>query len=185
MKKFVTRRGGPGINAGSMADIAFLLLIFFLVTTTILSDSGLLVKLPPWDPMNQPQEVKSQNILRVALNAQDRLLVQGRELPVDQLKEEVKLFILNPNQEADKAAKPTRAIVSLINDRSTSYEAYLVVYNELKAAYNEMWSERALAEYRQNYPDLNPAQQQRIRAMIPLVISEAEPVDHGGELRQL
>jgi|GEM_PF-4523410 len=78
------------INAGSMADIAFLLLIFFLVTTTIAEDKGVLVKLPPWVEEDQPEQViKERNVLTVLINAQNQLLVEGEEMDIDDLREAV------------------------------------------------------------------------------------------------
>ncbi len=172
------RRERPAINAGSMADIAFLLLIFFLVTTTILSDKGILVKLPPWAPDQPTAEVRKRNLLPVAINSLDQLFVRGEDMAVNQLRDEVKEFVLNPSANPHLAVKPSQAVVSLINDRSTSYATYLSVYNELKAAYNEMWNEQAWRDYERPYDELNLAQQRAVRDVIPLVISEAEPVDY-------
>ncbi|MEL7248756.1 MAG: biopolymer transporter ExbD [Bacteroidota bacterium] len=178
MKRTIERRNAPEVNAGSMADIAFLLLIFFLVTTTIMSDSGLLVKLPPWDP-NPPQEnIRMRNLFRVAINSQNAVLVRGEEQPLTELKDAVKAFIMNPEGNPEFAAAPNKAIVSLVNDRSTSYETYLEVYNELKAAYNELWEQAAQQRYDRSYHELSQREQATIRQDIPLIISEAEPTDH-------
>ena len=178
MKRTNARRSAPEVNAGSMADIAFLLLIFFLVTTTILSDSGLLVKLPPFDPNPPEQPVNGRNIFRIAINSQDQLFIRGKEQALDKLKEAAKAFIMNPEQLPNLATAPNKAIISLINDRSTSYEVYLQVYNELKAVYNELWEEQAQVLYGTSYTGLPKAHQQAIRNEIPLVISEAEPTDY-------
>ena len=117
------RRFDSQVNAGSMADIAFLLLIFFLVTTTILVDEGILVKLPPWDdtPVPKTAHVHDQNLLRVKVNSFDELLVDDDVLQIPQLKDRVKLFVTNPHKSDKLAVSPQKAIVSLQNDRGTSY----------------------------------------------------------------
>ncbi len=170
------------INAGSMADIAFLLLIFFLVTTTIAEDKGVLVKLPPWVEEEQPEQIiKERNVLTVLINAQNQLLVEGEEMDINDLREAVKLFIKNPDNDPNKAEKPTKAIVSLQNDRGTKYEIYLQVYNELKAAYRELWEEEAMRLFGKPYDALNKDQQRKVRNNFPLVISEADPTEFGEE----
>ncbi len=178
IKKTIFRRSAPEVNAGSMADIAFLLLIFFLVTTTIMSDSGILVKLPPWQYDAVPPPVKTRNILRVAINGGDELLVRTEALPIAALKDKVKEYIMNPNNDPDFAESSNKAIISLVNDRSTTYDAYLAVYNELKAAYSELWEEAAQRQFKLSYLRLSQAQQLSIRNQIPFVLSEAEPTDH-------
>lgn len=169
------RRTGTAINAGSMADIAFLLLIFFLVTTTILMDEGILVKLPPWDVNQEPIITNADNVLKVLINADNKLLVEGEITEVLQLKGKAKEFISNPNHDPNLPSSPTKAIISLQNDRSTAYETYLGVYNELRSAYNELWHEKARAVYGKSYEGLAGWQQREIRKQVPLIISEAEP----------
>jgi biopolymer transport protein ExbD len=119
------------VNAGSMADIAFLLLIFFLVTTTIDVDKGVLVKLPPWSD-EPPEDLKmtSRNIYSVLVNANNELLVRGEPSKLSDLRSDTKEFIMNPRKMDDMAEDPRKAIISLKNDRGTSYETYLEVYNE-------------------------------------------------------
>ena len=170
------------INAGSMADIAFLLLIFFLVTTTIAEDKGVLVKLPPWSE-EEPDITKlnSRNVYSVLANAQNELLVRGERMKLSDLKENAKEFIRNPQRREDLAEDPTKAIVSLKNDRGTAYKTYLEVYNELKAAYNELRNEEALRRHNKEFGLLTKDQKKEIRNAIPLVISEAEPTAYGEE----
>lgn len=170
-----TRRNNEPINAGSMADIAFLLLIFFLVTTTIIEDQGIYVKLPPWDDEIITIDIKESNVLSVNINGNNQLLVEGEMTQIDRLKELTKLFITNPNGDENKPPSPKNAVVSIINDRSTEYATYLSVYNEIKAAYRELWEEAAMKTYHKSYHELPAAHQQSIRDEIPLVISEAEP----------
>lgn len=182
-KKSSRDRMNNEINAGSMADIAFLLLIFFLVTTTIAEDRGILVKLPPWsDEEPDITKLKERNVYSVLVNAQDQLLVRGEPMRIRDLRENAKEFIANPRQRPDLAESPKNAIISLKNDRGTSYEAYLSVYNELKAAYQELWNELSERRYGQPYSEEMPfAYRKAIREEIPFVISEAEPTSFGEE----
>jgi len=171
-----SRRDAPAINAGSMADIAFLLLIFFLVTTNILEDKGILVRLPIWEnEPPEPEDVNSNNVFTVKINGANEIYAEGKVLGVQKIKEEAKLFITNPLQLPNRPTNPSNAVVSLQHDRGTKYETYLQVYNELKRAYNELWEEKALALYNKSFVDLPIAMQKNIRKEIPLVISEAEP----------
>ena len=182
-KKSSRDRMSNEINAGSMADIAFLLLIFFLVTTTIVEDKGITVKLPPWsDEEPDIAKLKTRNVFSVLVNAQDQLLVRGEPMRVEDLRDRAKVFISNPYDAPDMAEKPTKAIISLKNDRGTSYDAYLRVYNELKAAYNELWDESSQRKYGIPYSDDMPfAYKKAIRDEIPFVLSEAEPTAFGEE----
>ncbi len=175
-------RTAPEVNAGSMADIAFLLLIFFLVTTTIDVDKGVLVKLPPWSD-EPPEDLKlnKRNVYSVLVNADNQLLVRGEPQQVSTLKNNAKEFIMNPSKRSDMSEAPNKAIISLKNDRGTSYKTYLEVYNELKAAYNELREEEAQRKYGKAFEYLDKERQREIRARIPLVISEAEPTNFGEE----
>ena len=171
------RRFKPGINAGSTADIAFLLLIFFLVTTTIEEDQGLLVKLPPYE-FTSPPVPPAKNVLSVQVNGFDELMVEGHPLRLAELKERTIEFITNPDQSADLPDSPKKAIVSLKHDRACSYQAYLHVYNEIKTAYNEIWNGMAENRYGVAYEQLAKSQQKVIRAAYPQIISEAEPTNY-------
>jgi biopolymer transport protein ExbD len=176
------RREAPAINASSMADIAFLLLIFFLVTTTIDVDKGIRVKLPPWsDDEPDPLRLKTRNVFSVLVNANNELLVRGEPMEKADLRDKAKEFIMNPQGLEDLSESPINAIISLKNDRGTEYETYLTVYNELKAAYNEIWNEQSQLKFGKEYADLDFEAQKKIRAEVPLVISEAEPTDFGEE----
>lgn len=170
------------INAGSMADIAFLLLIFFLVTTTIAEDKGVLVKLPQWSEEPPPElKLNTRNVYSVLVNAQNQLLVRGDVMDIKDLKNNAKIFIANPQKLKNMAESPKNAIISIKNDRGTKYQTYLEVYNELKSAYNELWEEAAMVKFGKNLDQLSNAQQQEIRNEIPLVLSEAEPTKFGEE----
>jgi len=171
-------RAVPEVNAGSMADIAFLLLIFFLVTTTIDTDKGIAIKLPPMPEENQPQNdirIKERNVLKVLVNANDMLLVDGEPTDIKELKRLTKDFIDNPSQNPDLAETPQKAIVSLKNDRGTSYNLYIQVHNELKAAYNELRDARAKQLYGKALDRLPESKQNEIKDYYRQVISEAEP----------
>lgn len=170
------------INAGSMADIAFLLLIFFLVTTQIVEDKGILVKLPPWS--DEPPDItklKERNVFSVLVNASNQLLVRGQPTQIRELKDRTKEFISNPTRREDLAEEPTKAVISLKNDRGTNYETYLQVYNELQAAYNELRDEEALKRFGRVYDECNSEERQQIRNAVPLILSEAEPTAFGEE----
>ena len=168
------RRLTAEVNAGSMADIAFLLLIFFLVTTTIQSDQGLLVLLPPYDTA-PPQQLPDKNVLSVHLNAAGALLVEGELLEVADLAAFTKEFL------TAKGDKANRAVVSLHHDAGTNYAAYFSVYNELQRAYHQLWEAEAQTRFGVAYEKLTKIQQREIRNRYPMVISEAEPTSYGVE----
>lgn len=181
-KKSAKDRISNEINAGSMADIAFLLLIFFLVTTTIVEDKGILVQLPPWS--EEPPETlkfKTRNVYSILVNANNDLLVRGEPKKVEDLKESIKEFILNPQRREDLAETSQDAIVSMKNDRGTKYGIYLEVYNEVKAAYNELRDEQANRKFGKDYEFLTRDQREQIKEIIPMKLSEAEPTAFGEE----
>ena len=179
-----TRRGLPEINAGSMADIAFLLLIFFLVTTTMDVDTGIARKLPPM-PEEELQEedpqIHAKNIYVVLINTNNQLLVEGELMDISQLRGGAKEFIDNNGRDANSSENPEKAIISLQNDRGTEYMTYIRVQNELAAAYNELRNKAALNKFGERYANLNKTQKKEIRKMYPQKISEAEPKNIGGD----
>ena len=145
----MARRSAPEVNAGSMADIAFLLLIFFLVTTTIETDSGLNRKLPPMEDIIDPPIIKERNIFTVVVNKNNDLLVEEKPMQIDELREAAVTFLDNGGGKGDDACSfcqgerdpnssdnPEKAVISLKNDRETDYKVYIAVQNELVAAYN-------------------------------------------------
>lgn len=179
------------INAGSMADIAFLLLIFFLVTTTMDTDKGLGRLLPPMPPDNveEPPPINERNVFIVLVNSQDKLFVEGEPLDLDQLRDKAKEFIANPANREDLPMKEMKYIeelgrevlvcdkdvISVRNDNSTTYATYIAVQNELIAAYNELRDDFATAEWGMKYEDLDGDRQKAVRKVYKLGISEAEP----------
>ena len=182
----------PSLNTTSSADIAFLLLIFFLVSTTMDVDKGIQRRLPPMPDENQKQQdikVNRRNIVVVRINAQDRILAGGVPMDITQVKDQIKEFIVNPaNSESlpEKEMKDiegfgqyavSKGVVSLQNDRGTSYNSYLQVQNELVKAVNELRDEWAMANYGKAYLKLDEDQQGIVRKAVPQNISEAEPKD--------
>jgi len=183
-------------NAAPMADIAFLLLIFFLVATTFDVDTGIMRKLPPIPDEQQQQQqenkqIKDRNVFEVLINSSDRLLVEGEDANIGNLRERAKEFIANPNNESDLPemevkevpffgqTECTKGIVSLQNDRGTSYEMYIKVQNELTAAYNELHEQLAMRKFGKEYSELEKEKQDAIDEIYPMIISEAEPKDVG------
>ena len=142
-------RKSPEVNAGSMADIAFLLLIFFLVTTTIETDSGINRKLPPMDEIIDPPVIKERNIFTVVVNKNNMILVEEKLMDLSEVRRAAVKFLDNGGGVGEEACaycegekdrsssdNPEKAIISLKNDRETDYKVYISVQNELVAAYN-------------------------------------------------
>ncbi len=187
----------PGINSSSTADIAFILLIFFLITTSMDTDRGLARQLPPPPEDEQSQDdiiVKERNVLAVRLNANDQLMCGSEYIEVSELREKAKEFISNPNNSANLPEKHPKNIkffgdvmitdkhvISVQNDRGTSYRAYFEVQNELIAAYNELRNELAQSTFAKSYNDCSEEEQEAIREYYPQKISEAEPKNYGGK----
>jgi len=171
------KRSTPEINAGSMADIAFLLLIFFLVTTTMDVDTGISRKLPVLDDTQQPEDMQgnARNIYEVYVNKKDKLLVEDEEMDIEDLRSGAKEFLNNNGKNPALSDSPDKAIISLVNSRGTSYEMYIAVQNELTAAYNELRDDEAIRKYSLNYTELPKDKKREIRKMYPMKISEAPP----------
>ena len=168
----MAKRSAPEVNAGSMADIAFLLLIFFLVTTTIEKDSGLNRKLPPIEEDIEPPIIKQRNIFTVLLNGKDQLLVEEELMEIKDLRAAAIEFLDNNGdgtctycqgpKNASSSDNPDKAIISLKNDRETSYATYISVKNELVAAYNVLRNRRALElGPPQGFTDMNFVEMQK------------------------
>jgi biopolymer transport protein ExbD len=177
-------RTAPEINASSMADIAFLLLIFFLVTTTIASDKGLSIRLPP----KQDQvdvKLKERNVFSVLTNSNNELLVEGQPMSVKDIKDAAKVFIMNNGADSESSESPEKAVISFKTDRGTRYDVYIKVMDELKRAYNELRAQK-LGMTLQAYLDLenDPKKAEdpkllEVRKAIPYQLSEAEPTNTG------
>lgn len=173
------KRKIPEINSGSMADIAFLLLIFFLVATTIDQDKGILRKLPPMPDENQPPiEVRAnmRNVLFVWVNQNDDLLVKGQPAKIEDLRSTVKAFVDNKGANPNYSDSPQDAIVSLKNDIGTSYNMYIQVQNEVAAAYRELRDALSMKLYGKKFDQLEDKKQlSKIKDEYPMRVSEAEP----------
>ncbi len=193
----MAKRSAPEINAGSMADIAFLLLIFFLVTTTMDVDTGLMRRLPPIpdkDQKDTDDKIKERNVFVVLINKNNNLLVENEVIDLLSLREKAKEFIANPEDLDNLPEKdykeiqffgrvyvPRNPIISLRNDRGTSYGTYLMVQNELLAAKNELRNEISSQKFNKKYEDLDEDQQAAVKQYYTSVLSEAEPKNIGGK----
>ncbi len=194
------KRGVPGINSSSTADIAFILLIFFLITTSMDTDRGLARRLPPPPEKNQTKDdniiVKERNVLQVRLNKDNQLMCGTEYIAIEQLKEKAKEFIKNEFDDPNLPEKHVKNIpllggdvmmtdkhvISVQNDVGTSYQAYIDVQNELVAAYNELRNELAKAKFGgKTYTACSEDEQKAIRDFYPMKISEAEPKKYGGK----
>ncbi len=189
-------RSTPEIPNSSMADIAFLLLTFFLVTTTISNDRGLQLLLPaPPDP-NQPiQKFQDHNLFTIQLNSSDALLVEGNPMDdVSGLKDDIKKFILNRGVDPKSSDSPEKAVVTYKTDRGTSQKRFVEILDIIQGAYYDIWAERAgvsNARFREAASDLQNPENKAIYDKglgkrpdgsneIPMAISIAEPTKIGG-----
>ena len=187
----------PEIPTASLADMAFLLLIFFLVTTTMDVDSGLERRLPQWvDPnieIDQDQQIKERNVFVVLVNRDNNLLVENEWEEIANLREKAKEFMANPNNlenlpEKEPVQVPlfgevmvSKGVISLRNDLDTKYGTYIAVQNELVGAINELRDELAMEKFAKKYEDCDEQQQEAVRTVFPSRISEAEPKKVGGK----
>lgn len=201
----MARRGGaPEVSAGSMADIAFLLLIFFLVTTTIETDAGLDRMLPPMEPPDDEVIIKEKNIFQVLINKDGRLLADDNVLELKDLRAKAIEFLDNNGdgtctfckgkKDPESSDNPNKAIISLKNDRETKYGTYITVQNELVGAYRELRDRESTRLFKRTYADLEStyldpqtkeslgeteyeelkAKVLRIKELFPQKLSEAE-----------
>ena len=186
----------PEINASSQADIAFLLLVFFLITTTMDVDKGINRKLPPMPEENQQQDdikINRRNIVVVKINSQDRIMVGSQPVDVSQIKDLIVEALTNPNDNPNLPEKEVKSIqglgnypvskgvVSLQNDKGTLYNTYIQVQNEIVRAINEIRDEFSTQRYGKKYAQLDEAHQKIVKEAITQKISEAEPKDVKGK----
>lgn len=182
------------INAGSMADIAFLLLIFFLVATTMNVDTGLARMLPPMPDPNVKQEenkVKERNLLLVFVSSSGNIAAGGQSIDLRQLTEKTKEFILNPYDDENLPEKKetefelpdgtkwvypvSEGVVSLQNANDTEYQTYIRVQNELTRAFNEVRDQVSMHKFGKKYDDLEKGYKDVVAKAVQVKISEAEP----------
>lgn len=184
----------PAINSSSTADIAFLLLCYFLMTTTMGSQTGLARRLPPMPDKDQKledQKVNRRNIIIVRINSNDRIFAGSEPIDVSQLKDKIKEFLTNPSDDPnlpEKEAKEiegfgtvqvSKGVISLQNDRGTSYQAYIAVQNELVKAVNELRDDYSKRTFGKKFSLLDEEKQDIVKKAVPQNISEAEPKDIG------
>ena len=207
----MARRATPEVNAGSMADIAFLLLIFFLVTTTIEKDKGIARQLPPKEDVVDPPKIKEKNLFIVNVNRSDQLLVEEKLMELKDLRQAAIAFLDNGGapsgspeycnyckgqRDPESSDNPDKAVISVQNDRLTSYKMYIAVQNELVAAYNflrDRESERLYGwKFTEKSKDLDEGKikgeaakealqekLENVQKLFPLKLSEAEPKKSG------
>ncbi len=188
----MAKRKTPGLNTQSTADIAFLLLCYFLMVSTMDQQSGLQRRLPPMPDKNQKvedQKVNRRNIIIVKINSADRILAGSEPIDISQLKDKIKGFLTNPTNDPNLPERETKdiegfgsypvskGVISLQNDRGTSYQAYIAVQNELVKAINELRDEFCLQHYGKPFIKVTESQQNIGKKAIPQNISEAEPKD--------
>ena len=190
----LNKRKTPEVRADSQADIAFLLLIFFLVATTMNTDKGIsrvLPPIPPEDVKVEDQKQKERNVLLVFVNGAGQLMVADETMDIRQLKDKAKEFVLNvnddeslPEKEDEEIEMPdgskwvypvSEGVISLQTTRDTNYEVYIMVQNELTRAFNEVRDEVAMQKFNAVFSELNSDQRSAITKAVPLKISEAEP----------
>lgn len=185
------------VNSSSTADIAFLLLIFFLLTTSMDTDRGLARRLPPPIPKEQKEQdidIKKRNLLPILVNSQNQILAGSDFIAIGQLRERVKEFVLNANDDPHMPEKieedipllgkmkiTKNHVISVMNDVGTEYQAYISVQNELVGAYNELRNDLSKEKFGQTFDLLDEEQQKAIMKVYPMKISEAEPKNYGGK----
>lgn len=189
-------RKAPGINTGSMSDISFLLLTFFLLTSSINTEQGIPRRLPPHATEEKIEQINERNVLNVVVNFKNEISVNSQIVFINQLKDKAKDFIENPYNDPNLSAKETKSIdfigdypvsqgvISLKNDQSTSYDVYIQVQNELEKAVNELRDKVSLQFFGKKYELLDTALQSAVKKAVPMQISEAKPMDWsntGGE----
>ncbi|MDR1722987.1 MAG: biopolymer transporter ExbD [Tannerella sp.] len=190
------KKKAPTINATSSADIAFMLLLFFLLTTSMDTDRGLPRKLPnPPDPKNKNEDidVNKRNILTIMVSSDNRIMCAGEEVDLPKLREKAIEFIENPNNEEHLPVKKEvdlpffgkkmitdEHVISLQCDRGTKYQTYIDVQNELAAAYNQLRDAAAKAQFNKKFSELDKEDEKNaVLKYYPQKISEAEPRNYG------
>lgn len=199
----MAKREAPEVNAGSMADIAFLLLIFFLVTTTIGVDQGINRLLPRYEENPPVPPINERNILTVLVNKDNQLLVEEKLVDMKDLRQIAVDFLENNGdgtcgycqgkKDSNSSDNPEKAVISLMNDGQTTYETYIAVQNELVAAYYILRDRESKKRYGVSYREMeyvynDPASKateglvedlepkvKKIQEMFPMRLSEAEP----------
>lgn len=168
------KRTPPTLNAGSMADIAFLLLIFFLVVTTIAEDKGIPVILPEYYE-GPPGPMPDRNVLALLVNGNNEILIESVSAEVDEVTVTVVDFVMNSDNSLDKPRVPADAVISIQNDADTEYEVYIQIYSAIHEAYRIMRSDMAMNEFGVEFDQVSINQKNEILIAFPLKLSEADP----------
>ncbi|HPK09516.1 MAG TPA: biopolymer transporter ExbD [Saprospiraceae bacterium] len=168
------RRKKSEINAASMADVGFLLLVFFLVTTSFVKQKAISTVLPRYFD-GKPGILADRNVLDVKINKFNELLVEGEESDISKLEQIICEFISNPNQVSDKPKRPADAVISLQNDEETDYETYIQVYSIIKNAYKTLRNQESKRRYALPFDQLCIRDKKSIIEVLPIKVSEAEP----------
>ena len=188
----INKRKIQEVNAGSMADISFLLLIFFLVATHMNVDTGINRILPPWQEEKQEEDILERNVLKVFVSMRNEIMVNSERIDISHLKDRTIEFVLNRNNDPNMPQfeitdieglgeyPVSKGVVSLQNDRGTSYGTYIRVQNELTRAFSEIRDIVSRQYYRKNYAELGPDYQKAVQKAVPIAISEAEQRDATG-----
>jgi biopolymer transport protein ExbD len=171
------QRDDVEIEGSSMADIAFLLLIFFLVVTTIDVDTGIGLVLPPIPDDIEPPPIRERNMLRILVNAQGMILLDDDPVSASEVRQRVMDFVDNPMNDPNLSESPDDAIVSIKTDRRTPYSVYIDMLDEVMGAYNELRNQASMERFGVPYSALeeDSVQQEQIRELYPKRISIAEP----------
>ncbi len=192
----MAKKSTPGLNTGSMADISFLLLTFFLLTSSINTDQGIQRRLPPaLTGDEKPPEINKRNVMKILVNMYDQLLVNDEPMDdVRQLKARTIEFITNPSnnphmseiklkfiEELGAEAPVSSGVISLQSDRGTSYKAYIAVQDQLTAAFNEIRDSYSQQQFGKTFDNLTEGQREIVKKVVPVSISEAEPSNYGGK----
>ena len=185
------------VNSSSSADIAFLLLIFFLITTSMDTDKGLARRLPPPVPKDLEQQdvdIKRRNLLPILINMDNQILCGTDLLDISELRPRIREFVLNANDDPELPERVVvnvpmfgdcmvtkNHIISLMNDNGTQYQAYIAVQSEIMAAYNELRNEISNEKFGKDFYELEDEQRKAVQKYYPVKISEAEPKNYGGK----
>ncbi len=184
----MSKRKLEEINAGSMADIAFLLLIFFLVATTMNVDKGITRILPPMPEQDQKaNDIKQRNVMEIFVSKFDEIMVDKKKIDILELKDKAKKFILNQGNDVNLPEKEvkeidligkyavSKGVIAVKNDRGTTYQMYIMVQNELVRAFSEVRDELSMVKFGKDFDDLDGDQRAALAKAVPLAISESEP----------
>jgi biopolymer transport protein ExbD len=182
-----SRRNYPEVNAGSMADIAFLLLIFFLVTAAIPNDRGITRKLPPPCPSGtdcSDETISIRNILEIKINAKDELLVNNQIISIMDLKDTTKEFLDNNGDGSCEycsglkyitlSDNPKEAVISLNNHPNTSYNFYIGIQDQITKAYYELRRDYAIKVLNKSNKELTKEELRKVKKAYPFILSEVQ-----------